>query len=75
MDVGAKEEIYRVVHDLLTRGMAVVLASSDLLEILGLCDRVLVLFEHRIVGELDREQASEERIALLSAGGGEAHDG
>jgi ABC-type sugar transport system ATPase subunit len=71
VDVGAKEEIYRIVQELLERGMAVVIASSDLLELLGLCDRILVLFEHRIVGELSREDATEERIALLSAGGGQ----
>ncbi len=71
VDVGAKEEIYRLVQELLERGMAVVIASSDLLELLGLCDRILVLFEHRIVGELGRDEATEERIALLSAGGGQ----
>jgi L-arabinose transport system ATP-binding protein len=74
VDVGAKEEIYRLVQELLERGMAVVIASSDLLEVLGLCDRILVLFEHRIVGELSREEATEERIALLSAGGGRDGD-
>jgi len=75
VDVGAKEEIYRLVHDLLERGMAVVLASSDLLEVLGVCDRVLVLCEHEVAGELTREEATEERIALLSAGGGRGHGG
>jgi ABC-type sugar transport system ATPase subunit len=74
VDVGAKEEIYRLIGDMLGRGMAVVIASSDLLEVLGLCDRILVLFEHEVAGELERAEASEERIALLSAGGGR-HDG
>jgi ABC-type sugar transport system ATPase subunit len=75
VDVGAREEIYRLIHDLLERGMAVVMASSDLLEVLGLCDRILVMYEHQIVGELGRDEASEERIALLSAGGGREHVG
>jgi ABC-type sugar transport system ATPase subunit len=73
VDVGAKEEIYRLVQTLLGQGMAVVVASSDLLEVLGLCDRILVMCERQIVGEVAREDATEERIALLSAGGGNDH--
>lgn len=69
VDVGAKHEIYGVIGDMVDRGMAVLVASSDLLEILGLCDRVLVVFEGAIVEELSRSEASEERIVLLSAGG------
>jgi ribose transport system ATP-binding protein len=51
----------------------VVLASSDLLELLGLCDRIAVLHDRAVSGELERDQASEQAIALLSAGGGLAH--
>lgn len=71
VDVGAKEEIYRVIGGIVRRGTAVLVASSDLLEILGICDRIVVLFEGSVAGELDRPAASEERIALLSAGGSE----
>jgi ABC-type sugar transport system ATPase subunit len=53
----------------------VLLASSDLLELLGLCDRIVVLHDRAVSGELDRSQASEQAIALLSAGGGMAHAG
>jgi ABC-type sugar transport system ATPase subunit len=70
VDVGAKEEIYRILQELVESGMALLVASSELPEILGLCDRILVMYEHRIVAELPRGEASEERIALLSAGGG-----
>jgi ABC-type sugar transport system ATPase subunit len=48
----------------------VLLVSSDLPEVMGLSDRILVMYEHRFVGALSREEATEERIALLSAGGG-----
>jgi ABC-type sugar transport system ATPase subunit len=69
VDIGAKAEIYEIIDRMLTRGVGVVLASSDLLELLGLCDRIIVLHEGEQVGELDRDEASEELIALLSAGG------
>jgi ABC-type sugar transport system ATPase subunit len=54
---------------MLADGMAILLVSSELLEVLGLADRVLVMHERRIVGELAREAATEERIAYLAAGG------
>ena len=69
IDVGAKEEIFRLVGEMLELGLAIVLVSSDLLEILGLSDRILVLHERRVVGELSRAEATEERIAFLSGGG------
>ena len=69
VDIGAKAEIYEIIDRMVAGGAAVVLASSDLLEILGLCDRVVVLHEGELVGELGRADATEERIALLSAGG------
>lgn len=69
VDVGAKHEIYRFIADLVQGGVGVLLASSDLLELLGLCDRILVLYEGAFVGELQRGFASEERIALLATGG------
>jgi ABC-type sugar transport system ATPase subunit len=54
---------------MLEEGVGVLLVSSDMLEILGLADRIVVLHERRVVGELDRADATEERLALLSAGG------
>jgi ABC-type sugar transport system ATPase subunit len=70
IDVGAKAEVFALMSELLEHGMAIVLVSSEMLEILGLADRIFVMHEQAIVGELSREEATEERIAFLSAGGG-----
>ena len=69
VDIGAKAEIYAIIGEMVGRGVAVVVASSDLLELIGLCDRILVLHEGQVAGELARADASEESLALLSAGG------
>jgi ABC-type sugar transport system ATPase subunit len=71
IDVGAKEEIFRMIGEMLERGIAILLVSSDLLEILGLADRVVVLHERNVVGQIERDQVTEERIALLAGGGRE----
>jgi ribose transport system ATP-binding protein len=69
IDVGAKEEVFQLIGRMLEAGVGVLLVSSDMLEILGLADRIVVLHERRVVGELSRSEATEERLALLSAGG------
>jgi ABC-type sugar transport system ATPase subunit len=69
IDVGAKAEFYDLLATLVADGMAVLLASSDLLELLGLCDRIVVLHDRGVSGELPRAEATEHAIALLSAGG------
>jgi ABC-type sugar transport system ATPase subunit len=69
IDVGAKEEMFRLLGEMLEDGIAIVLVTSEMMEVLGLADRVLVMHERRLVGELSRTEASDERIALLSAGG------
>jgi ribose transport system ATP-binding protein len=68
VDVGAKAEIYRLVEDLAANGCAVLLASSDLPEIVRLADRVLVLREGRLAGELPRGVASGPTIMQLAVG-------
>ncbi len=65
IDIGAKAEIYRLVHDLAATGLGVVLASSELPEVLALSDRVLVLCEGRLTGDFSRAEATE--AALLDA--------
>ena len=70
VDVGAREEIYELLRALTRRGTAVLLASSDLAEVLRLADRILVLRHGRIAGELDGETASEAKIVALSTGAG-----
>jgi ribose transport system ATP-binding protein len=69
IDIGAKQEIYRLMEELAGRGVAIVFASSEMEEILGMSDRVLVMHEGRITGELDRENLSEEAIMVLATGG------
>jgi ribose transport system ATP-binding protein len=69
VDIGAREEIYLIIEKNTDKGMGVLLASSDMTEVLGVSDRVLVMHEHEIVGELHGDQITEENIALLSAGG------
>jgi len=71
VDVGARVEIYRLMGDLVRRGSAIILVSSDLNEILGMCDRVLVMRRGSIVADLPRAEASQREILRL-AGGGEA---
>jgi L-arabinose transport system ATP-binding protein len=62
IDVGARAEIYRIVQELAKSGVAVLMVSSDLPEVLGLSDRVLVMREGRIARELARREASEEEV-------------
>ena len=69
VDVGARAEIYDLIGDAVTAGTAVLLASSDLTELLGLCDRVAVLHDGELVDVLERQELTEETVALLCAGG------
>ncbi|MEV6772942.1 sugar ABC transporter ATP-binding protein [Nocardia sp. NPDC051030] len=69
VDVGAKIEIYRIIEELADSGVAVLVISSELPEVLGLADRIVVMQDGRITGELDREQAGEEAILALAMAG------
>jgi ribose transport system ATP-binding protein len=62
VDVGAKREIYLLLRDLAARGTAIVMVSSELPEVLGMSDRIVVMREGRIVATLDAAEATEERI-------------
>ncbi|WP_088255806.1 sugar ABC transporter ATP-binding protein [Fimbriiglobus ruber] len=69
IDVGAKYEIYQLINDLAGRGKAVLMISSELPEILGLCDRVLVMHEGRVTGEItDVAMATQEQLLELAVG-------
>ncbi len=72
IDVGAKAEIYRLIDELAAAGMAILLISSELPELLGLADRIIVMRAGTIVGELSRDAASEEAILGLAMPGGDA---
>jgi ribose transport system ATP-binding protein len=69
VDVGAKSEIYGLMDELAGAGIAIVMISSDLEEVLGMSDRVLVLHEGRLAGELPRAALSEQAIMHLATGG------
>jgi ribose transport system ATP-binding protein len=68
IDVGAKQEIYRLMEDLAAQGLAILFVSSEMEEILGMSDRVLVMHEGRISGELARKDLSEEAVMYLATG-------
>ena len=68
IDVGAKQEIYQLMNRMAAEGKAIVIISSDMEEILGMSDRILVLYEGRIMGELSKEQFTQERILTLASG-------
>jgi ribose transport system ATP-binding protein len=69
VDIGAKQEIYMLMEKLAAEGVAILFVSSEMEEILGMADRVLVMHEGRISGELPRAQLSEEAIMELAVGG------
>jgi len=62
IDVGAKYEIYQIINNLVAQGKAVLMISSELPELLGMCDRIYVMNESHIIAELDGKDASQERI-------------
>ena len=65
IDVGAKFEIYTIMNELVAQGRGVVMISSEMPELLGMCDRIYVMNEGRIMGELTKAEASQERIMAL----------
>jgi len=69
IDVGAKSEIYQLMNELTKRGVGIIMISSELPEVQGMSDRVLVMREGTIVGELARAEASEEAIMRYAVGG------
>lgn len=68
VDVGAKSDIYKLLRELAKTGVGIIMISSDLPEILGISDRIMVMREGEIVGELNHGEASEENIISLAAG-------
>jgi ABC-type sugar transport system ATPase subunit len=68
VDVGARAEIYQKLRDFAAAGTGVIMISSDLPELIGMCNRILVIHHGRISGEIDRPDFTEERIMALSAG-------
>jgi rhamnose transport system ATP-binding protein len=72
VDVGTKADVHRTISSLAAQGLTILLISSELLEILGMSDRVLIMREGRLVAELPRAEATEERVIQAAAGVSEA---
>ena len=69
VDVGAKREIYQLMNELAERGVPIIMVSSDLPEVIGVSDRIMVMHEGRISGELTRQEATQEKVMQLATGG------
>ena len=67
IDVGAKYEIYQLIIDLANRGKVVIVVSSEMPELLGICDRIMVMSGGRLAGEIDAEEATQELIMTYAA--------
>jgi inositol transport system ATP-binding protein len=69
IDVGAKSEIHRLMCSLAQKGLCIIMISSELPEILGMSDRILVMHEGRLQGEISRQEATQEKVMTLATGG------
>ena len=67
--MGAKFEIYSLMLELVEKGYSVIMISSELPEILGMSDRVVIMHEGTVSGELNREEATQEKVMVLATGG------
>jgi ribose transport system ATP-binding protein len=68
VDVGAKKEIYQLINSLKQQGIAIILVSSDMPEVLGISDRIMIMHKGRINAEMSREQATQEQIMIHALG-------
>lgn len=71
VDIGAKKDIFQVIHDLAEKGKGIIYFSCEIGEILGISDRILVMYDGEIVKELTREEATQDKILLYASGGKE----
>ncbi|MGG0658374.1 sugar ABC transporter ATP-binding protein [Rummeliibacillus pycnus] len=69
VDIGAKKEIYQIINNLAEQGVAILMISSELPEIIGMADRVLVMHEGKITGEVTKEEMTQEKIMYYATGG------
>src|SRR5437016_3528818 len=68
IDVGAKAEIHRLMSELAGQGLAMLMISSELPEVLGMSDRIVVMHAGRVMGTFDRAEASQEKVLSLALG-------
>lgn len=69
IDVGAKVEVYNVMNELVSKGAAIIMISSEMPEVLGMSDRIIVMHEGKLTGEFDRKEANQENIMKAASGG------
>lgn len=69
VDIGAKKEIYSIINELASKGVAIIMVSSELPEVLGMSDRIMVAREGVITGIIKKEEANQENIMILATGG------
>lgn len=69
IDVGAKYEIYNIMNDLVDQGVCIIMISSELPEVLGMSDRILIMHEGEINGEIDYKEATQEKVMYYATGG------
>ena len=68
VDVGAKQEIYRLMNQLVEEGKSIIMISSEMEELLGMSDRLIVLAEQRMAGELGKEEMDQSRVLDMASG-------
>jgi len=66
IDVGAKSEIYKIICSLARKGIGIIVISSELPEVMGLCDRIIVMSRGHISGEVMKDEATEEKILTMA---------
>lgn len=69
VDIGAKKEIYTLINEMVEKGVAVIMVSSELPEVLGMSDRIMVIHEGKIGGFIDKKDADQEKVMILATGG------
>ncbi len=69
VDVGAKAEIYELITEMVSKGLSVIMISCEESEMLGMCHRILVMRDGEIIGEFNREGATQEKLVGLCMGG------
>lgn len=68
IDVGAKTEIYEILSELSEKGMSIIIVSSEITELLSIADRIIIMHEGKISGELSIEEATQEKIMTFATG-------
>ena len=69
IDIGAKKDIYDLMNELTAKGVSIIMVSSELPEVIGMSDRIMVIHEGRVAGIVDHKDATQTRIMTLATGG------